>query len=147
MWRKDGKCAHWFTQLKNSRVQENEDKSMNLKKLFVKSPSLSPPIPLFEWYPQSKEIFIKSQYEMLKLSIQCTRFESNYSSCTGRSSENICSSIEGAQRKGERGDETQFTTKIWWNNQFGSQIFRFVKFRSQLSISCPIMPKLAVLAL
>ncbi len=35
-------------------------------KLSVKSPSLSPPIPSFEWYPRSKEIFIKSQYEMLK---------------------------------------------------------------------------------
>jgi hypothetical protein len=26
------------------------------------------PYPLFQWYPQSKEIFIKSHYEMLKLS-------------------------------------------------------------------------------
>jgi hypothetical protein len=61
---------------------------------------------------------------MLKLSIQCTRFKSNYSSCTGRSSENIYSSTGGksseniyvaimeALRKKERGDETQFTTKI-----------------------------------
>jgi hypothetical protein len=46
---------------------------------------------------------------MLKLSILCTRFESNYISSTGRSSENICSSSGGAN---ERGDETQFTTKI-----------------------------------
>jgi hypothetical protein len=35
----------------------------------IKSPSLSPPIPLFQWYGQRKEIFIESQYEMLKLSI------------------------------------------------------------------------------
>ncbi len=27
------------------------------------------PYPLFQWYPQSKENFIKSQYETLKLSI------------------------------------------------------------------------------
>ncbi len=35
---------------------------------------------------------------MLKLSISFTRFEINYSSCTSRSSENICSS-RGAQEK------------------------------------------------
>jgi hypothetical protein len=38
----------------------------------------------------------------------------NYSSCTCRSSKNICSSSGGAQEKGKRGskhDETQFTTK------------------------------------
>jgi hypothetical protein len=45
----------------------------------------------------------KSQYEMLKLSIQCTRFETNYSSCTHKSSENICSSTGGAQEKGKTG--------------------------------------------
>jgi hypothetical protein len=42
----------------------------------------------------------KSQYEMLKLS---TRLGSNYSSCTGRSSENICSSRGGPQGKGNTG--------------------------------------------
>ncbi len=52
--------------------------------------------------------FIKSQYELLKLSILCTRFERNYSSCTGRSSENLCSSSGAAQVK-ERRDETQKT--------------------------------------
>jgi hypothetical protein len=39
----------------------------------------------------------------------------NYSSCTGRSSENICSSSSsgGAQEKGKQ-DETQFITiNIW----------------------------------
>jgi len=38
----------------------------------------------------------------------------NYSSCTGRSSENICSSGRGNHEKGNRGskqDETQLTTK------------------------------------
>jgi hypothetical protein len=30
----------------------------NNVKLSVKSPSLSPPIPSFEWYPQSKEILL-----------------------------------------------------------------------------------------
>ncbi len=41
---------------------------------------------------------------MLKLSTRC---ESNYSSCTGRSSENTCSSSGGAQEKGNRG------VKVW----------------------------------
>ncbi len=39
--------------------------------LSIKSPCLwacFQPLSLFQWYPQSKEIFIESQYEMLKLS-------------------------------------------------------------------------------
>jgi hypothetical protein len=51
------------------------------------------PYPLFQWYPQSKEI-------LLNLGM---RFESNYSSCTGRSSENICSCSGGAEEKGKTG--------------------------------------------
>jgi hypothetical protein len=43
---------------------------------------------------------------MLKLSTRC---KSNYSSCTGRSSENICSSSGGAQEKGKRG----WGVKVW----------------------------------
>jgi hypothetical protein len=43
----------------------------------------------------------KSQDEMMKLS------ETNYSSCTGRSSENICSSSGGAQ--GERKDSMKLS--------------------------------------
>jgi hypothetical protein len=31
------------------------------------------------------------------------RFETNYSSCTGKSSENICNSSGGAQEKGKIG--------------------------------------------
>jgi hypothetical protein len=34
---------------------------------------------------------------MIKLGIECTKFERNYSTCTGRSSENICNSSGGAQ--------------------------------------------------
>jgi hypothetical protein len=46
---------------------------LSLLELSTKSPSLwvtlLPPYPHFEWYQQSKEIFIiKSQYEMLELS-------------------------------------------------------------------------------
>ncbi len=78
---------------------------LEILELSIKSPSVSPPIssafthnPLFQWYLQSKGNFIKSGYEMLKLSIYCTRFESNYrTNCTGRSSENICISSASAQ--------------------------------------------------
>jgi hypothetical protein len=66
--------------------------------------------------------FIKSQYEMLKLSIYCTRFQTNYSSCTGRSSENICRSSGGAQEK-EKTDETQFTAKIAGKTTLGVSYF------------------------
>ncbi len=48
---------------------------------------------------------------MLILSIYCTRFETNYSSCTVKSSQNICSSSGGAKEK-ERHDEAHFTNKI-----------------------------------
>jgi hypothetical protein len=37
-------------------------------------------------------------------------------------------------REKERGDETQFTTKIGKKNSFGPVIIPFVKFVSQLSI-------------
>jgi hypothetical protein len=50
---------------------------------------------------------------MLKLTSSAeVRFESNYNSCTGKSSENICiAPMEWLGTK-ERQDETQFTTKI-----------------------------------
>ncbi len=42
--------------------------------------------------------------------------EYNYSSCTGRSSENVYSSEWRRSGKKERGDDTQFTTKIGGKN-------------------------------
>ncbi len=60
--------------------------------------------------------FIKSQYEMLKLSIQCT--ETNYNRCTGRSNENICSSSGGPQPKGKTGWNS-VCHQIWWFFFFG----------------------------
>jgi hypothetical protein len=50
-----------------------------------------------------------------------------------------------ALRKKERGDETQFTTKIGGKTSLG-QLFRVVKFHSQICGRCTIMPKLAGLA-
>jgi hypothetical protein len=54
--------------------------------------------------------------------------------------------VEAALKKKERGDETQFTTnKIGGKTSLGPSYFRFVKFHSQLHISCPVIPKLALL--
>ncbi len=41
--------------------------------------------------------------------------------------------VEALMKK-ERGDENQFTTKIGGNTSFATQLFRFVKFHSQLHI-------------
>jgi hypothetical protein len=45
--------------------------------------------------------------------ISCTRFESNYSSCTGRSTETICSNIAGAREKGNTGWNSVYYQN-WW---------------------------------
>jgi hypothetical protein len=92
----------------------------HILELFVKSPCFLHPVfgppftpyPLFQWYPQSKEILLNLSMKCSKLSSQCTRFKCNYRSCTGRSSENIYVAAVEALRKKERQDETQFTTKI-----------------------------------
>ncbi len=49
-----------------------------------------------------------------------------------------------ALRENERGDITQFTTKIGGKTSLGSQLFCFLKFHSQLSIWWPIMPFLTL---
>jgi len=95
--------------------------------------SLSPPsvVSAKQWN------FIKSQYELLKLGIQCT--ETNYSSCTVKSSENICSSSGGGQEK----------VKTGWNSvyhQIRCFFFEFhphwmlMYFLQVLKISPPIWP-------
>ncbi len=56
-------------------------------------------------------------------------FESNYSSCTGRNSENICSS-SGGPAKNKRQDETQFKTKIDGKTSLGPSYFAFYNSRS-----------------
>jgi len=76
--------------------------------------------PIFEWYPQKKWKFIKSQYEMLTrlLGVVVVRC----SSCTGRSSENICSSSGGAQEKGKRGRNSVYHQN-WWKTSLGPSDF------------------------
>jgi hypothetical protein len=83
-----------------------------IRKVTLSSPclwaSFHPPYPLFQWYPQSKEIFIKPQFKMLKL-----RFATNCRSYTVRSSENICSSSGGTQEKGKTGWNSVYHQN-WW---------------------------------
>jgi hypothetical protein len=72
--------------------------------------SLSPPNPLFQWGPQSKEI-------LLNLGINSAFYNAQGSRViivavqVGRSSENICHSSGHVQEKGKKQDETQFTTQ------------------------------------
>jgi hypothetical protein len=52
----------------------------------------------------------------------------NYSSCTGRSSENICSSSGGAQEKGKTRCNSSLPPKL-----VEKLLFRFVKFSFQVT--------------
>ncbi len=58
---------------------------------------------------------------MLKLSISCTRYETNDSSCTG--AVKIYVVAVNALKKKERQDETQFTTKIGGKTSLGPSCF------------------------
>ncbi len=83
----------------------SESKGETLE-LSVKSPCLWACFhPLDPFSVVSAELgnFIQSQYGMLKLSIYCTRFKTNFNSGTCRRSENICTSGGGAQAKGKTG--------------------------------------------
>jgi hypothetical protein len=60
---------------------------------------------------------------MLNLSISCTRFESNYSSCTDRSSENISSSSGGAQEKMKEGMKLNLPPKLVGKTSWGPTCF------------------------
>jgi len=99
------------TQLGRSEFYCNwQPHSGNPIELSLKSPCLHPvfgpaftPYPLFQWYRQCKEIWNAENQRLMH------KAENNYSNCTGKSSENLSSSIPG---KKERQDETQFMTKI-----------------------------------
>jgi len=47
--------------------------------------------------------------------IWCTRFETNYNSCTGKSNENICSSSGGAQEKGRTRWNSVYHQNWWFS--------------------------------
>jgi hypothetical protein len=70
---------------------------------------------LFQWYLQSKESLIKSQYEMLETQLLVNAQGSRVITVVGQVGAVkiyvVWQQVE-AFRKKERGDETQFTTKI-----------------------------------
>jgi hypothetical protein len=119
--------------------------SLSRVELSVKSPCLwacFDPYPQFHWYLQSKEI-------LLHLSMRCWNwaFHAQGSRLVVQVREvKIYVTTMGAARKKERQDETQFTTKISEKISLGPSYFVLWNFHSQLSVWCPIMPKLAVLA-
>jgi len=66
---------------------------------------------LIVWVGKTISHFMSNIGILIKLNIYLnTMLESNYSSCIGRSNENICSSR--VPRKKERQDEIQFTPKL-----------------------------------
>jgi hypothetical protein len=113
-----GKSPGWSLLKASSRKHAVWHGSLQTLKSSRKSPSAFTPYslcfhphPLFQRYLQSNEILLHLRMKCWNSAFKCTTFESNYSSPTGRSSENI-SAVEEAIRSKERGDETQFTTKI-----------------------------------
>ncbi len=102
----------------------------DILELSVKSPCLwvcFHPHPLFQWYPQSKEI-------LLILSMKCWNSAFNaqgsrviFNNCAGTSNEKICSSSGDAQEKGKTGWNSVYQQNCW-KKYPGVQLFRFVKF-------------------
>jgi hypothetical protein len=142
---------HWQLNLNRRGTQLNSYLFFLRIKLPVKSSSLSSPVPsaftpypLFQWYLQSKEI-------LLNLSMKCWNWAFN---AQGSRVIRVVLQVGAvkiyvvaveALRKKERGDESQFTTKIGGKTSLGPSYFVFVKFHSQLYIWWPVMLKLAVL--
>jgi hypothetical protein len=65
------------------------------------------------------------------------RFDRNYSSCTGRSSENICSNSGGDQEKNERQGETRKTIKMLMYRFFADFSFGISPCLRPLALSFP----------
>jgi hypothetical protein len=59
---------------------------------------------------------------MFKLSIECTRFDSNYSTCTGGAVKTYEAALVVLRQK-ERVHETQFATKIGGERTFSPSYF------------------------
>jgi hypothetical protein len=85
---------------------------------------LAPSIPSFSGICKVKEILLN-----------LIRFKTSYGGCTGKSTENICSSSGGPPLGiKKRQDETQFIIKIAGKTSFGPSYFILETFRSQLHI-------------
>jgi hypothetical protein len=76
---------------------------------------LSSPCLWAYFHPLSPPHSVVSAKKWNSIHLMQTRFESNYSSCTGRSSENICSTSGGGQEKGKTGWNSVYHQN-WWKN-------------------------------
>jgi hypothetical protein len=91
---------------------------------------LLPPYPSStsnQWYTQSNEIALNMGMKCLKLSIQWTWFENNYSSDTCRSNEKISTNTRAPQEKGKSSEYqcclvVPFQENLW----SGSDILKFM---------------------
>jgi hypothetical protein len=124
-----------------AKMWKNKNK-IEIRKFTLSLGLLSPPIPLSVVSVKYGK-FIKTQYEMLKLSISCTRFERNYSSCSGRSSENICSTCGGTREKWK----TRWNWEIDGFLSFTLSFFLMYFFAGFFLILILFMTKLRVLVL
>jgi hypothetical protein len=85
---------------------------------------LSPPIPLFHWYLQSKEILSNFNMKCWKQHFNAQGSSGiTHSSCTGRSSENIC------RRLGIRKDRMKLNLSPRYPFFKSSYLFRYPFFR------------------
>jgi hypothetical protein len=80
------------------------------------------PYPLFQWYPQCKEILLNLKYEMLKLSIWCTSSRVIVVVVQVGAVKIYVEALDAFGKK-ERGDETQLTTKIGGKTSLGPSCF------------------------
>ncbi len=93
------------------------------------------------WNDKTQHLMHKviSQYEMMKLSIKCTRFKTNCSSsssCKGRSTENICTQQALRKKKDRIKLSSPPKLMVFWALSF---LFLFVLFWSlfkKIKIEC-----------
>jgi hypothetical protein len=84
------------------QILELSIKSPSLHPLFNPlSPLLSSPIPSLNGIHKVMKFLLNRSMKCWKSAFNAQGSESKYSSCTGRSSENICSSSGGAHEKGK----------------------------------------------
>jgi len=95
-----------------------------IRKVTLCCTALSPLLSAFHPPLSNKEVLLNLGMKCWNSAFNAQGFESNYSSCTGRSSENICSSSAGAQEKRKH----QFTTKIGGKTSLGPSYFSSLEF-------------------
>jgi hypothetical protein len=98
--------------------------------LFVKLPSVSPPIssafgpyPLFQWYPQSNEILLNLGMKCWNSALNAQGSRQLIIVVVQVGAVKIYVAAVEALRKRDREDETQFTTKIGGKTSLGPSYF------------------------